>query len=120
MARMSLPQVKEPPLFRIQKFRGVNLRDTASQIEDNQAADMLNMHLDERGSLNKRTGYARVFPFDLGEGAINGMSVYRKNGATMMLFAHTDKLYKFNTLPGVFKPEYGTWESENLEETWEV
>jgi hypothetical protein len=85
---------KEPPLFRIDHFKGINLSSTPTQIDENQSPDMLNMVLDERGALNKRTGYERVFQTSLGVGAINGMFQFRKNdGTTVFLLAHGTNLY---------------------------
>jgi hypothetical protein len=84
----------EPPLLRIEPFKGMNLSVTPTQIDQSQSPDMLNMNIDERGALNKRTGYERVFPTSLGAGPINGMYEYRKaNGTVIFLIAHGTKLY---------------------------
>lgn len=83
-----------PPL-RIQQFRGINLSVTPTQIDDNQSPDMLNMNIDERGALNKRTGFEKVFA-SLGPGKINGIYQFEKiDGTTFNLVAHTTKLYTF-------------------------
>lgn len=73
----------EPPLMRIEPFKGLNLSVTPTQIDDHQSPDMLNVHSDERGALNKRTGFERVFPTSLGNGAINGLYEYRKTDGTV-------------------------------------
>lgn len=94
MARMSSLTVSEPPPLRIDKFRGINTSVTPTQIDFNQSPDMLNYNIDERGALNKRTGYTRVFANSLGVGKINGMFEYRKkDGSTIFLFAHGTNLY---------------------------
>jgi hypothetical protein len=96
MAKMlSLPKMPpSPPLLRIEPFKGLNLSVTPTQIEDHQSPDMLNMQIDQRGSLNKRTGYTRVFPDSLGTGQINGMFEYRKqDGTVLFLLAHNTNLY---------------------------
>lgn len=90
-----LPKISaEPPLLRIEPFKGMNLSDTPTQIDQSQSPDMLNVNIDERGALNKRTGYTRVFPTSLGAGAINGVYEYQKiNGTVMFLLAHGANLY---------------------------
>jgi hypothetical protein len=91
----SLPkQPPEPPLLRIEPFKGLNLSVTPTQIDDHQSPDLLNVSSDERGALNKRTGYERVFPASLGTGAINGAYEYRKaNGTVLFLLAWGTNLY---------------------------
>jgi hypothetical protein len=94
MAQMSF-QNPTPSLLRLEPFRGIDVSGTSTQIDDHQSPDMLNMNIDERGSLNKRTGYARVFPTSLGTGKINGMYEYKKaDGTSDFLIAHDTKLYK--------------------------
>jgi hypothetical protein len=83
------------PLLRVEPFKGINLSVTPTQIDQNQSPDMLNMNIDERGALNKRTGYERVFETSLGAGKVNGIFEFRKSDGTKeLLFAHSDKLYK--------------------------
>ncbi len=111
-------QPKEPPLFRINQFKGLNVSTTSTQIEENQSSDMLNMALDERGALNKRTGYDRIFSSPIGTGKINGMYAYRKpDGTTDFLFAHGTTLYKTDRLPGTKNAT--TWQEDDLTVTWE-
>jgi len=94
MAQMSF-QAPTPSLLRLEPFRGIDVSGTSSQIDDHQSPDMLNMNVDERGSLNKRTGYQKVYSASLGAGRINGLFEYKKaDGTTDFLIAHTTKLYK--------------------------
>jgi hypothetical protein len=94
MAQLSF-KAETPSLLRLEPFRGIDVSGTSTQIDDHQSPDMLNMNIDERGSLNKRTGYERVFPTSLGDGKINGIYEYKKSdGTTEFLIAHTTKLYK--------------------------
>jgi hypothetical protein len=94
MAQMSFNS-PTPSLLRLEPFRGIDVSGTSTQIDDHQSPDMLNMNIDERGSLNKRTGYERVFPTSLGVGKVNGIYEYKKSdGTTEFLIAHTTKLYK--------------------------
>lgn len=94
MAQFNINIPQPPPLLRIEPFKGMNLSVTPTQIDQSQASDMLNMNIDERGALNKRTGYERVFPTSLGVGAINGLYEYRRtNGTVIFLLAHSTKLY---------------------------
>jgi hypothetical protein len=95
MANLPYAPIQEPPMFKINKFRGINRSTTATQIDFNESPDMLNMFLDERGALNKRFGYERMFPTALGTGKINGMFVYTKVDQTQeSIFAYGNKLYK--------------------------
>lgn len=94
MAQLNMNTPSPPPLLRVEPFKGINLSVTPTQIDNSQAADILNMNIDERGALNKRTGYTRVFPTSLGAGQINGTFEYRKkDGTTKFLIAHGIKLY---------------------------
>lgn len=86
--------VKEPPIFRLEPFRGMNVSGSPTQIHQNESPDMLNMTLNENGALNKRTGYSRVFATSLGIGKINGLFEYKKSdGTSFFLIAHGTKLY---------------------------
>lgn len=121
MARINPVGRAEPPLFRLEPFKGMNLSVTPTQIDNAQSPDMLNMNIDERGALNKRTGYARVMPHSLGPGQINGMFLYRKaDGNEHFLFAHADKLYKTLHVPNRDILTEQIWEDDDLNETWEV
>lgn len=80
---------KDPPLLRIEPFKGINLSVTPTQIDDHQSPDMLNVNIDERGALNKRTGYQRVFPTSLGTGQVNGLFMFNNT----LLLAWGTKLY---------------------------
>jgi hypothetical protein len=94
MAQLSF-KAETPSLLRLEPFRGIDVSGTSTQIDDHQSPDMLNMNIDERGSLNKRTGYERVYPTSLGTGKINGIYEYKKaDGTSDFLIAHTTKLYK--------------------------
>lgn len=95
MARINVRTPLPPPLLRIEPFKGMNVGVTPTQIDQSQSPEMINMNIDERGALNKRTGYERVYPNSLGNGQINGLYEYRKaNGDKYFLLAHGTKLYK--------------------------
>lgn len=80
---------KKPPLYRLEPFKGIDLSTTSTQISEHNSPDMLNFNIDERGALNKRTGYERVFQTSLGTGKING--IFQFNG--VFLIAHGTNLY---------------------------
>lgn len=87
--------VSEPPLLRIEPFRGMNVSVTATQINQSESPEMLNLHVDERGALKKRTGYKRLFLESLGQGQINGIYEFKKvDGTSYFLIAHGTDLYK--------------------------
>lgn len=94
MAIFSAQQSATPPSLQLEPFKGVNWSVTPTQIGQSQAEDMLNFSLDEKGAINKRTGYERVFPTTLGTGSINGLYEFkRSNGVSVFLIAHGTKLY---------------------------
>lgn len=95
MALLNPRAVAEPPLFRISPFKGVNYSVNPTQIDPLQSPDMLNLYIDERGSLVKRTGFERVYQESLGDGQINGLYIFRNHeGIKELLLAHGTKLYK--------------------------
>lgn len=94
MAQMIGNAQKTQPLLRLEPFAGMDVGESATQIDNHHSPDMLNMNIDEKGTLNKRTGYARVFETSLGTGKINAMYVYTKqDGSSVFLLAHGTKLY---------------------------
>ncbi len=111
----------DPPLLRVEPFKGMNTSVTPTQIDQSQSPDMLNMNIDERGSLNKRTGYERVFFKSLGEGPITGMYPFVKpDGSETLLFVHNGKLYKSDGIPRLdTNSRLTTWDDDDLTLTWE-
>lgn len=119
MAQMNRRSKPEPPLLRMEPFKGLNLSVTPTQLDDRETPDMLNMHIDERGALNKRTGYKRIISRSLGPGPINGLFLFRKtDGTEELLFTHGTKIYKTNKIPDRTVIPY-TWNDEDLTATWE-
>jgi hypothetical protein len=98
--QFKLPKMPpNPPLLSVEPFKGINVSTTPTQIDKSQSPDMLNMNIDTRGSLNKRTGYTRIFETNLGAGKINGLFEFKKaDGTKEILFAHGDKLYRLDDL----------------------
>lgn len=89
----------DPPLLRIEPFQGINLSTTPTQINDHQSPDMLNIAIDGKGALNKRTGYEKVFQTSLGVGKVNGLFNFKKpDGTTEILMAHGGNLYRLDDL----------------------
>ncbi|MDF2675173.1 MAG: hypothetical protein K0R09_3445, partial [Clostridiales bacterium] len=81
-------------LIKIDNFKGINQSADYTQIDIRESPDMLNMELDNKGALNKRKGYKRIFE-SLGTGNVNGQYIYaKKDGTLIELFAYADKLYK--------------------------
>ncbi|MBS4200279.1 hypothetical protein KHA93_11620 [Bacillus sp. FJAT-49732] len=104
----------EPPLLKIEPFKGMNTSVTPTQIDESQSPDMLNMNIDERGALKKRTGYERVYVQSLGAGKING--IFHWNNKTII--SHGGKLYGTEGVP-TLNTRSQTWEDDNLNEKWE-
>lgn len=95
MMNFNSPPLEQPPIQRIEPFQGVNMNVTPTQINESQSPDMLNMLIDERGALIKRTGYEKLFNTSLGSGKINGLYMFRMlNGDETLLIAHGTKLYR--------------------------
>lgn len=53
------------PEIKISKFAGVDYSTDPTQINDNRAADMINMQLDTKGVLQRFPGYKRAFPLKI-------------------------------------------------------
>lgn len=121
MASISRRAISNPPLLRIEPFKGMNLSVTPTQIDQSQSPDMLNMNIDERGALNKRTGYERVYAQSLGDGPITGLFHYNNpDGTDTILFTHNGKLYKTEGIPNLAtNSRLATWEDDDLSQTWE-
>ncbi len=121
MARLGGGSRQDPPLLRMEPFKGMNLSVTPTQIDQSQSPDMLNMNIDERGALNKRTGYTRAITQPIGAGKIQGMYLFQQtNGDETFLFAHGGKLYKTDQVPSRNNQTEAIWADDDLEQTWEV
>lgn len=119
MARIPMRANPQPPLLRVEPFKGMNTSVTPTQIDQSQSPDMLNINIDERGALNKRTGYKRIIN-SVGTGSINGMFLYKKpTGEQEFLFAHGATLYATSSLPNSGIVRDTVWSDDNLELTWE-
>lgn len=75
---MEVKRSQKPMMLRIGPFGGIDLSSSPAEIDQKRSPDMVNFSIDERGSLNKRTGYERIYLESLGNGAIHGMHEYRK------------------------------------------
>lgn len=92
----NLPSPPKESLLTINSFSGVNLALSATQIDDNECSDMLNMYISKVGVLEKRFGYEKIFN-SIGNIPVNGMTLYRKAfGQEYFLFVCGTKLYKLN------------------------
>src|SRR5437764_15436184 len=88
--------------FRLQPFEGLDVEGSATEINDHESPDVLNMYADETGALTKRMGYQKTYPTSLGSGKILGMFVYEKmDGTVYQLMAWGNQLYlqQVNTQP---------------------
>jgi hypothetical protein len=92
MAQMQMNAPKPLPLLRLEPFKGMDV--SGIQIDNHHSTDMLNFNINEKGALNKRTGYSRIFPTSLGVGKINGMYEFVKgDGTSVFLIAWGTVLY---------------------------
>ncbi|MCD7034311.1 hypothetical protein LRR81_08695 [Metabacillus sp. GX 13764] len=119
MAKMSARMQADPLLLRVEPFKGVNASVTPTQIEEAQSPEMLNMNIDERGALNKRTGYSRIIPKSVGQGKINGMFVHKQlDGTETFFFAQGNELYTTTAKPSRNNKTEAVWSDDDLTETW--
>jgi hypothetical protein len=81
--------------FRLTRIDGgLNVRDEQSQLRDNQSPSMQNVNCDDRGALQKRPGWEKVYATSLGAGAVHLVYDYRKtDGTVVTLIHHGTKLY---------------------------
>lgn len=107
MAQMTNSSSQDPAMLKIEPFRGMDTASSPTQLDDNHSPDMLNLNIDSKGALQKRTGYEKVL--DMGTGAIQGIAEYK----TQFLFAHGGKL---NQMVG----KLVTWDMDDLTQVWEV
>lgn len=101
MAYISPSASSKPPLYKIDKFRGLNTMDADTTLDYNESPEMLNMFLDEKNSLKKRYGYESVLTTALGTGKVNGLFRYNILGSPtpQFLMAYGTKLYKLTPNP---------------------
>lgn len=95
MARFKIPPEPQKGRIEITEFiGGLNLRDEPSKLQLNESPDLLNVTLDDRGTLHKRFGYEQLF--DLTSGTINSIYEYYKIGASLPIFLvnHGTNVYK--------------------------
>lgn len=115
MAKLSAKPQSLPPLMQLEPFSGIDLSATPTQLDDHHSPDMLNMNIDERGALNKRTGFARVIPY-LASSSINGMSIYETtDGVQQFIYASNENLIKLT----LGDQQLATWAIDDLSLTWE-
>ena len=97
--KIPIPQNKSKPakenLLRVDRFQGINIAITDTQIQNNESPDMLNMNLDDNGALNKRFGQIEIL--SSGSNKINGMFRFTKLGGQ-----------KFETINTMAIPSGGT------------
>lgn len=98
--KMNIPANRPSENVRIDPFLGIDTSSSPSQIDIHNSPDMVNFNIDERGALNKRTGYKRVFGSPLGKGAINGIFEYNNNGTIEIMVAHGTKIYRLQDIGG--------------------
>ncbi|TYS46764.1 hypothetical protein [Bacillus infantis] len=89
-----------PPLLKIEPFRGMDLSTSPTLLDEHRSPDMLNINLDEHGSIHKRTGFKKAHPSTLQEKyaevkPVSGMFEYRKrDGSRVNLITHGFNIFK--------------------------
>lgn len=93
-------RISSPPtelVKAIKYFKGLNIAQNETQIQDNQSPDLQNVVPDDRGALDKRYPVVNLFTA-IGLGVTKALTEYKKSTGTINLFAHSDKLYKVDSL----------------------
>ena len=93
--RRSSPQV--PQNLAINRFSGLNIAIAPTELQYNESPELLNVVLDDRGNINKRNGYQKVFETELDStNPITGMHVYTKTDGTIeYLLSHNSEVYRW-------------------------
>jgi hypothetical protein len=107
MAQMTSSSSQDSAMLKIEPFRGMDTASSPTQLDDHHSPDMLNLNIDNKGALQKRTGYEKLL--DMGTGSIQGMAEYK----TQFLLAHGAKLYQM-------EGKLVTWDMDDLTQSWEV
>jgi len=97
MVQFQIPTDEPLKELRLPNFiGGLNVQTIASQLKPTESPDMLNINYDERGAIQKRYGYKRVYDTSLGTGQINALYDYYKIGQSDPIFLvnHGTKVYK--------------------------
>lgn len=95
MGRFKIPPEQKLDVLKIDNFTGgLNLQEEPTNLALNQSPDLLNVNLDDRGTLQKRFGYELLY--DLTSGTINGLYEYYKIGQASPIFLvnHGTTVYK--------------------------
>ncbi len=97
MAQIKIPHTSTHREIGFDDFSGgLNYRDNASLIANNQSPDSQNVRIRDN-TVGKRPGYRKLLTTNLGEGEINGIFQYKKaDGTEYTLIAHAGSLYKLN------------------------
>jgi hypothetical protein len=103
------------------KTRPVSLRDFSGGMNNktaphllaaNELADVRNFHYDEKGTLTKRTGYAKRYAAAFATGPVRGLFNYRKeDGSSYLVAAADDKLWSEVIAPLATYDSQAEWET---------
>ena len=63
MVRFNVPPFNSRRIMKIDKFRGVDLTNSPTQVNINRSPDSINMIRDTVGSIRKRMGYEEIGDF---------------------------------------------------------
>lgn len=85
--------------FTIDRFLGVNRKETETLLLPGEAADMVNWEITDDLKLNKMFGYERLFP-SLGAHKINGMWAGELHGVRHFIFACAGHVYEHDLETG--------------------
>lgn len=107
----------KPRYVELVKFDGgLNDKDSPLLLADNELAECVNYHLDQRGTLTKRTGFTARYASPFGSGPVKGLFNYRKeDGTSRLIIANDGEL--LSDLPNFLQlwDTQAQWETSGVE-----
>lgn len=107
------PVFAKPQIKLLRDFsKGLNDRDNPLLIDDAELAEVQNFHLDEKGTLKKRTGYTKRYSTTFATGPVRSLYNYRReDGTSRLVIAADDKLFSDSPQFLRLYDEQSDWES---------
>ena len=95
MAQLKIPRFQntQRELLYADFSGGLDYLNNPSLIPANKTPECVNVRVRD-GTINKRSGYKRLWPISLGIGKINGIGIYKKaDGSTFRIICHSTNIY---------------------------
>lgn len=102
-----MPQATDEKVAKVEKWKGLNVRETANAIDDAELTDVVNFDLTAGGELVKRTGFKTVH-----DDAVQGGADLGANSVRILGFFNTSTVQQFIARAGselYTSPDGATW-----------